>query len=195
MQFSTLSLKKLIITTLREFFASEAVPEHLRYSGEEDSSKIEISSLNDFNKVVLQAKPRIMFDRGSYSVSSSGLNDALYESKGYMQDKGATNRVNTNMVVGNSSLVVDCRNEGTCEAVTNIVSHFLLWSRPFISNALGLKGFCNPLSVSPCSPMREETEIFRCVISYQYTVDEYWHNARSAVILKDIFQKVEQGTL
>lgn len=193
MRFSALTLKRLLVSSLREFFASEGVPEQFRYSSELNESKIEISSINDFHKINLQVKPRIMLDRGVYTVSSSGLNDGLYESQGHMNNLGATNRTNTSFITGNSSFVIDSRQEGTCELLTDIIAHFLVWSRPFVCNALGLRSFGNPISISPCSPMREETEIFRCAVSFQYIADEYWINTRDSVILKDVFQKVIQA--
>lgn len=189
MRFSPLALEYLILESLKEFFHVYA-PEQLKYSHDELETKIEIGAIHNFNKVNLQTKPRILFDRGGYNIEGVGFNESLYSSEGPMNNGGLSSQQNLALINGMATLFVDSRNEGTAEVVVDLVTHFFFWSRPFICNMVGLKNFAKPMSVSQCSPMREDTEIFRCVISFPYSVEESWVVNKDAINLKDIYQKI-----
>lgn len=160
MYFSPAYISSLIVEPLRFYFSNYA-PSNLKWDKDPDISQIEIDTINNFNKIAIGAKPRILVSRGGYSIASTGLSDNMAE--------GITSRATGKksekrflMVSGQAQLLVETAYEGTCELVVELTQNFLAWSSPTIASTQGFKQFAIPLSVSPCTPSTEDVEIFQC---------------------------------
>lgn len=183
MRFSPAYSTTMIVLPLRMFYTHN-VPADITWSDDPKESKIEIASINDYNKVVLQAKPRILVSRGQYNVSSTGLTDNLAEAKSLLETRGLEDKTNMIFIQGYSQIIIDARSEGLCERLADITSHFLAWTAPMLCNTLGFKSFATNMSVGPCTPGKEDTEIFSCTINVPWTKEEHWKVANSGADLK-----------
>jgi hypothetical protein len=186
MRFSPILVSNLIILPLRYFFSHYAGSD-LKYDSDPATSKIEIGSVNDFNKIEIQAKPRVMVNRGSYSITKTGLTDSMAEGETMNETKGLRDERNMVFINGSASVMIESMNEGTGELVTDMVSHFLVWCKPFICNTQGFKDFASPLTVSDPQVGREDKEIFQTTISVPYMMEEHWNVKTDALKLKGFF--------
>ena len=166
MRFSPGFISSLIVSPLRYYFARYAGD--LVWTQDENTSTIEIDTINNFNKIGIQNKPRILISRGGYSISSSGLSDSMAEGTP-PSFRGVKTEKRFMMATGMGQVLIEARNEGTCERIVEQAENFLLMSGPVICNVHGFKNFGVPLSVSPCTPSREDTEIFQCTISLPWS--------------------------
>lgn len=185
MRFSPILIGHSIIAPLRYFFANYA-GEDLFYDDDEKKSKIEIGSIYNYHKIPFQIKPRILVNRGSYTITGSGLSDNLTESAGISENKGLSRKTNQVFINGMASIIIESNQEGALEKITDMVTHFLVWSRPFISDSQGFKNFAMPLSVSDPVPAKEEKEIFQVTIQVPYTCEEHWMTRDDALKLNNI---------
>lgn len=184
MLFSPAYISNLIVRPLRYFFENHA-PEELRWDIDDKKSCIEIDTINNFNKVKIQAKPRILVSRGQYSVNPVGLTDNLASARSIYEMKGSTDKINMVTIQGVAQIMVEARNEGTCEKVLDVAQHFLAWTAPMIANAHGFKQFALPLNVSTCNPNKEDTEIFSCTINVPWFREEHWSVKSDDVSIKN----------
>lgn len=174
MLFSPAYLASLLILPTRYFFEHYA-SEDLRWSEDPKQSMIDIGSINDFHKLAIQTKPRILVSRGQYAVNPVGLSDNMAEGKSVFETRGTKNVTNMVIIQGVAQIMVEARNEGTCEKVVDHLQHFLAWTGPMIANTHGFKNSFLPLNVSPCTPSREDTEIFSCTINIPWLREEHWN--------------------
>jgi hypothetical protein len=188
-RFSPNFVSMIIVKPLRYFFTNYAGPD-LKYSEDPKETKIDISSVNNYNKIELQEKPRILVDRGGYQISNTGLSDNMAEALPMDVTFGLDKRTNMVFINGQASITIEARNEGTCELVTDMVSHFLVWTKPYICNSQGFKNFAVPMSVSPCTPSKEDTEIFQVVISVPYLMEELWQVQNDALKINGFIQSL-----
>ena len=184
MLFSPAYISNLIVRPLRYFFENHA-PEELRWDQDDKKSCIEIDTINNFNKVKVQAKPRILVSRGQYSVNPVGLTDNLAEGRGIYSAKGSKDNINMCSIQGVAQIMVEARNEGTCEKVLDLTQHFLAWTSPMIAGAHGFKSFALPLNVSTCNPSKEDTEIFSCTINLPWYREEHWNIKSNDISIKN----------
>ena len=178
-------LATAIIRPLRYLFKNYAT-EDLKWSPDEFESKIEIDSINNFHKQAIQALPRVLVSRGGFTVTSLGLADSLAESDGPYHLFGLTNDTKAVLITGQAQILIQSRNEGTCEKVTEMVQHFLTWTSPYLCNSEGFKTFAFPLQVSPCTPNKDDTEVFEVSIGIPWVKEELWRVCNDAVKLKGI---------
>ncbi len=187
MRFSPNFVSTLVVKPLRYFFTNYA-GETLKYSEDPTETKIDISSINNFHKIALQEKPRILVDRGPYSIADTGLSDNMAEAKSKVETFGLSDVKNMVFISGMMAITVEARNEGTCELIADMVSHFIVWSKPFICNSQGFKKFGTPMSISPCSISKEDTEIFQVVITIPYMMEELWQTKDDAIKIGGFIQ-------
>lgn len=173
MMFSPAYLSALLVEPLRFFFENFG-GEDLTWSSDLKKTSIEIDTINNFNKIAVQAKPRILVSRGQYNMSPTGLNDNLAQAKDSFPNRGSTSVANMVMVQGVAQVMVEARNEGTCEKIVDLVQHFLVWSGPMIAGSQGFKNFGQAINVSPCTPTRDDTEIFQCTFNIPWSKEEHW---------------------
>lgn len=189
MRFSPNFIEALLIKPLWYFFANYA-GDDLQYDEDEKKSKIEISSINDFHKKPVQQKPRIIVDRGSYVIDGSGLSDNLAEAPSLYATKGLNQKKNFILIRGQAKIIVEARQQGLCELVTDMVSHFYIWSKPYICNSQGIKNFGIPMMVSSCMVDKDDTEIFRVAIDVPYIFEEAWMVDEDAIKLKNFYMNL-----
>lgn len=187
MRFSPNFVSTLVIKPLRYFFTNYA-GEKFKYSEDPAETKIDISSVNNFHKVALQDKPRILVDRGTYQISNTGLSDNMSEAKTKAETFGLENTTNMVLINGVVTITIEARQEGTCELLADMVSHFLVWSKPFICDSQGFKNFAVPMTVSSCNVTKEDTEVFQVVISSPYLMEESWQTKNDALKIGGFIQ-------
>jgi len=186
MRFSPALISSILIYPLRVFFSNYAGPD-LKFDIDPKNSKIEIDSLNNLNKEAIQPKPRILVNRGTYTVDRVGMSNNLAEGKSPIETKGLKDSVNMVMITGQAQIMIEARHEGTMELITDMVSHFIVWSRPAICNTQGFKEFAMPLSVSDPRLSKEDREIFQTVIMVPYIMEEHWKVNDDAIKINNIY--------
>jgi hypothetical protein len=187
MRFSPLLVSGLIVEPLRYFFANYAKQNLLVWDPDDKIRTIDIGTVNDYNGIKLEDTPRILIDRGTYSIEKTGLTDNLAQSKGVKELFGASQRINMVYIRGVASIIIEARNEGTCELVADMVSHFIIWSRPLLCDTQGFNEFGMPMQVSACQPGKENVEKFQVTISVPYMMEEDWKVNQDALKLKGFF--------
>lgn len=187
MRFNPLFLTSIIVEPLRYFFSTYTSGQNLIWSSDEKVSTVEIGTVNDFNTIELQQKPRILVARGNYQVIKTGLSDNMASSPGIKESYGAIERKNLVYIQGAAQIMIEAKNEGTCELITDMVSHFLVWSRPFLCASQGFNEFALPLNVSDCHVSQEDTEKFQTIIDIPWRMEEDWCIKRDAIKLKGFF--------
>lgn len=183
--FSPSFLTSSIVRPLRFLFKYYA-EEDFKWDSDELKSKIEIDSINNFHKKAIQANPRVLISRGGYQADSTGLTDNLAESNGPYKLKGAKDDVKFILIRGMAQILIQSRQEGTCERVCEMVQHFVTWTSPYLCNTQGFKNFAFPLQVSPCTPNKEDTEIFEISIGLPWIKEEKWRITSDALKIKGI---------
>ena len=188
MQFSPAYLSSLIVKPLRYLYARYTEPD-LAWNEDPKISNIEIDTINNFNKIAIQSKPRILVSRGEYTIKPTGLTDNL--------SQGTTSRASGPnveqrflLVYGMSQVLIEARNEGTCERIVEITEDFLTRSGPAIAGAHGFKQFATPLSVSSCTPGREDTEIFQCTINLPWSKEIRFQVIEDGIEFKDFLLSI-----
>jgi len=180
-------IPSLIVGPLRYFFNKYGIQEGFKWSSDPKESQIDISHVNDFFKVPLQQKPRILVDRGSYTISKVGLSDNLAEGQAHSFTHGLRNRINMHIIQGVGNVLIETRNLGTAELLTDMTQRFLTWSIPAICDSQGFKEFALPMQVSaPQIVEREDTEKFQVSIALPWVREEHWRETDDGVILKDL---------
>lgn len=195
--FSPILVSKLIILPLRYFFSNYTKDYELLWDENEKTGTIEIGHMNDFHKVPIQHKPRILVGRGDYSINKTGLSDNFVEQPKPIPGMPnlPTDRINMVFINGNAQIIIEAKNQGTCELITDMVSHFITWSRPILCDSQGFKEFGLPMSVSECSPDKEDTDKFKVMINIPYMMEEEWTVRQDALQLKGFFMNMTKAPL
>ena len=183
MRLSPILLTTYLSRPLRYLFKEYATND-LKWDPDPMHSKIEIGSINDFTKHPIQQLPRVLVSRGGYQVSHVGLADNLAEGKGIYESKGLSDSIRMLLISGQAQILIQARQEGTAEILTDMVQHFVTWTAPYLCNTEGFKTFAIPLSVSPCTPNREDSEIFEVSIGIPWTREEHFRTNSDALKLK-----------
>lgn len=185
MNFSPALITNNIVDPLRLFFAQYGGTD-LTWTSDPKTSKVEVDSINNFHKVAIQAKPRVLISRGSFSIRGSGLADNLAEGDSLEKTKGLRDTLGLVFIDGQAQILIEARQEGTAERLVDMVSHFVVWAREFYCNYKGFKQFAQTISVSPVTPSREDLEIFQCSIGLPWSAEDSWHIRTDGVKIKDI---------
>lgn len=192
-RFSPSFVEALLLKPLMYFFANYAGPD-LVYDEDEKLSMIDIGPINDFYKKAIQQKPRVIVDRGPFQIQGSGLSDNLAEGQSPYASMGLKNQKNLVFINGQAKIIVEARQLGACELVTDMVTHFYIWSRPYICDSQGIKNFGIPMNVSSCMADKDDTEIFRVTIDIPYIFEEAWQVNDDAVKLKNFYMNLTVST-
>lgn len=193
MQFSTGVIAQLIIEPLRYFFTSYGQSSNLVWNPDEKLRTLDISESFDENKIPLQNKPRIIVSRGGFSVEKTGLTDNLAESRSIGDTLGIKDYTNLLFYSGTAVVTVEARNKGTCELLTDMVLHFLAWSRPIICDSQGFHEFGLPMMVSDCNMQTDEDpELpkYQVQIQVPWRKEELWQHRGDGVTLKKVISSV-----
>lgn len=193
MQFSIGLVAPTIIQTLRYFFSSYGKNANFIWNADENKRTLDIYEGYDINRTPLQEKPRIVIMRGGFNIGKTGISDNLAIGKPVKDTKG--NKDSTNMVFyqGVASITIEARNKGTCELLTDMAVHFLLWSRPIICDAHGWKEFGMPMSVSECIGLVDEDPKetkYQTQIQIPWIKEEQWRVQTDGPELKKVLLDV-----
>lgn len=188
MIFSPVLLGSLIVEPLRYFFSqAPRVKDGLFWDPDEKVSNIEIGTVNDFHKVAIQTKPRILINRGNYVITKSGLTDNMTQAKGIVESYGKNERKNMVWVRGAAQIIIEANQEGTCELMTDMVAHFIAGTRPIICNTLGFQDFGLDMNVSSCDVDKEDTEKFKVTINLPYSFEDHWQVKFDSIKFKTMY--------
>lgn len=186
MRFSPLLITNLILQPLRYFFHNYPITD-LYWDEDPKKTKMEVGSINDFHKIVLQEKPRVLVNRGNFTISNTGLTDDMAVGKSVFETKGLQDKINMVFISGQATILIEARNEGTVELLTDAVSHFLIWTKPYICETQGFKKFFMPAQVSSAQPGKEDKEIFQVNVSGPWLMEEQWNVKDDALKLNQFF--------
>jgi hypothetical protein len=192
MQFNPLVVPTLILTPLRYYFSTYTSKQKLVYNDDPNLRTMDIDFTNNLNDISLGDRPRILVDRGSYQINKTGLSDNMASGKPFSETRGLEDRINFVLYEGTATLVIEARQMGVCELLTDMATHFIVWSRPLICDSQGFKEFGLPMSVSNCQllPNSEDDEKFQVNISFPYIKEERWKVRNDGVLLKAINQSI-----
>lgn len=170
--FSPLRVSRAIIEPLRHFFRSYA-PAYLKYAKDPTTTKIEIGTVNDFHKVAIESLPRILVDRGPYSIHGRLLDEDLAQGLSPAETLGARKDSKHSFVQGQMSIMIEAAQEGECEVIADMVTSYLTWTCHGIAREYGLKSIARPMQVGSCAPFEngERPTSFRVVISVPYEAE------------------------
>lgn len=174
MRYSPLLISTLLIEPLRYFFSNYTKAQGLVWSPDEKERTIEIGTANDFHQVAWQKKPRILINRGGYSIGKAGLTDNMAQAKGIVESMGRMERTNQVWINGAAQIIIEAEKEGVCDLITDMVTHFIVWSRPLLCDTQGFGEFGLDMQVGETQPDKEDKEKFNCRILVPYRIEEHW---------------------
>ena len=185
MQFSPLLVTSSILEPLRYYFSTYGQSGGLVWDPDEKKRTLEISDIYDFNKIAFQERPRLLVNRGSYSINKVGLSDNLAEGITLAEGRGLRKDTNMLLYTGTASLIIEARNKGTCELLTDMATHFIAWSRGPICDSQGFKNFGDTLSVSACEATQDQDDsTFQVTVQIPYIKEEHWVMRDDGILLK-----------
>jgi hypothetical protein len=170
-------------------------PTDLRWDFDDKKSGIEIDTINNFHKIAIAKKPRILISRGQYQVNPVGLSDNLAEDIPY-DTTGIKKKVRMATVQGSAQILIEATQEGTLEKVVEFTQNFLVRAAPLIAQSQGFKIFGLPMNVSSPMPSKEDIELFQCTIQIPYLREEHWTVGEESISLKNfIFSAANAPTV
>lgn len=185
MYFSPLLITSSVLVPLRYFFSTYSKDKGLVWDTDEKLRTIEIGDFHDYNKIAIQERPRVLVSRGGYAVNTVGVSNSMAESASVHARQGLVADTRMLLYSGMATVLIEARNKGTCELVTDMVTHFLSWSRGEICNSQGFKRFADPLQVSECTPTQDQdTPTFQVTIQVPYVKEELFTMRTDGVLLK-----------
>lgn len=193
MHFSNGVISPLIIAPLRYYFSQYSQGSALYWNESEKLRTMEIGEFFDFNKIPIQEKPRVLVSRGNYMINKVGLTDNMAESVPFSQTKGISDRTNMVLYSGSATVFVEARNKGTCELLSDMVSHFIAWTRPILCDSQGWKEFGLPMNVSDCEMLMDEDPgitKYQIQIQLPWIKEEQWRVRNDGMAIKAILTNV-----
>lgn len=189
MQFYSGVIAPLIIKPLRYHFTVYSKQTNLYWHEDETLRTMDIGEAYDFHRTPLQEKPRVLVSRGAYVINKVGLTDNLAEGKSMGQTLGLKDSINMVTYSGTATITIETRNKGTCELLADMVSHFIVWTRPVLCDSQGWKEFGLGMAVSDIiSVMDEDPGVpkFQANISIPWMKEEHWRSHTDGALLKEI---------
>lgn len=188
MDFSPLTVGALILAPIRYFFKTYGGANNLLWDEDPNKRQVELDYFNNLHKIPIQTRPRVLVDRGEYAIQKISVSDNLMAGKSLKETAGLQD--NTNMVFysGNAQITIEARQQGVCELVTDMVSHFIVWTRPLLCSTQGFKELGLPMRISPCQllPGSEDDEKFQVIISLPYLREEQYQVKNDGILLKAV---------
>ena len=182
-------LVPLVLNPLKYYFSHYTEGTNFVWDKDEKVRTLNIIESFDFNATPLQEKSRIIVDRSALLVQKIGLNDNLAEAERFFNTGGKKNNVYFLLYRGAITIRVDARTKGACEVLANLVTRFIIWTRPLLCNGQGFKEFGLPLSVSDVIVTEEEAAgipLFQILINVPIIKEELWELNNDGIILKNI---------
>lgn len=157
------------------------------------ASKIRVGTVNDVHDDArTQMSPRILVQRGGCQMGSQFINNNHQNTiGGGLQRPGGQEEYRQD-IQGVINIIIETRQEGSCEEVAEIVRKFLCWCKPYIESQFGFQAFGKQINVSECNMDTEDTEKFKINISIPYIVEDRWRITGNLTRLNHIFQELNQ---
>jgi hypothetical protein len=197
--FSPLLIPALILEPLKYFFKAYGPVTHSgQFVWDEDEKKrtVDLGYTENFFRVPLEERPRVIVDRGSFQIAKTGLTDNMAEQKTLKETEGLKKRINMVFYNGVANVIVEARHKGSCELVADMVSHFIVWARPEICDTQGFKEFGLPMSISPCGQTTKENDVkFQIQMQIPYMQEEHWRVRDHGVMLKALLYNIDPNQL
>lgn len=193
MQFYNGIIAPLIIEPLRYYFSNNTADTNLVWHIDEKKRTVDIGESFDFNKVAIQEKPRVIVTRGSYQIAKTSVTDNLAEARPLTETNGERFYTNMVMYTGTATITVEAKNKGTCELLADMVSHFIVWTRPIICDSQGWKEFGLPMAVSDVALLQDEDPMiprFQINMSIPWVKEEHWTVKNAGLVLKSVIQNI-----
>lgn len=186
MQFSPLLVASSILEPLRYYFSAYGKSGTFLWDADEKKRTVEISDVYDFNKIAFQERPRLLVNRGNYTINKVGLSDNLAEGIRFSDNKGLKKDTHMLLYTGTAVLIIEARHKGTCELLTDMATHFLAWSRGPICDTHGFKNFGDSMSVSECATTQDQDDsTFQVTVQIPYIKEEHWTMRDDGILLKN----------
>ena len=188
--YSPLYLMTFIRDLLRGMFVEYGGD---RYAWDEDprKSKIMIGTMNDnHTDERVQQFPRILIQRGPLFVQSQFISNNLRDVSGGLGVPSGDSEFFRQDVNGSINILIETRNEGTCEELGDCLRRYICWCKPFIETTFGFQAFGKQVQISQCDMEQEDTEKFKISINIPYIVEDSWRKDSELVRLNHVFRKL-----
>ncbi len=173
---------------------------NLTYNPVETESQLLITSIDNYYEVKINEKPRILIDRGPFKYDTRAIDNSMYSSSGPFPNLGRNDSTKSYLISGTSNVKIQARNQGTCDALADMVSHFYMWTAPLLASTYGYLRFGQPgievssLEASDTSQVGDSTTLFEVNISLPWQKEEMYDFSQAGVKLKSCFQTVGGNT-
>ena len=188
--YSPLYLMTFIRDLLRGMFTEYGGD---KYSWNEDPRKsdITIGTMNDTHTdEIVQQFPRVLIQRGPLFIQSQFLNNNLRKVTGGVGVPSGDKEIFRQDVSGSINIIIETRNEGTCEELGDCLRKYICWCKPFIETTFGFQAFGKQIQISECDMSEEDTEKFKISINIPYIVEDTWSKEGELVRLNHVFRRL-----
>jgi hypothetical protein len=172
MEYSNYHIGGFILKLVKALFADMA------------DMNVHVQMINDRNEEKIQVMPRVMLQRGPYRSGTQFIGSGL-------QSNATADTIMRQDVNGMFMFLVEAREEGECEIISDYLRKFLSWSRPLIESKFGMQRFGSDIDISVCEMVGEDTEKFKITISVPYIVEDRWKVTDYSMRISHIFRKLE----
>lgn len=192
--FSPIDLSSLILDPLKYYFSTNTSFSSFYWNPDEKQRTIELDYINNQHKITYNERPRVLVDRGPYQVGKTGITDNLAVGQTAGQTLGLKNLTNFIMYSGQATILIEATQQGSCEVITDMVQHFLLWSKPYLCQTQAFKEFGYPMTVSSCEldAGTEGKEKFKSTITVPWTREEMWNVRDDSIKIKNFAMTLTQ---
>lgn len=153
-------------------------------------SMITIGTVNDENSNERkQQLPRILIQRGPTICQDQFIANNLESRVKQGVSNGGSDHFRQD-ITGSINLIIEARNEGTCEEVSEYTRKFIMWSKPFIETTFGFQAFAKAVQISTCDLDQEDAEKFKININVPYIIEDRWQKTGNLTRLNYIFKEM-----
>jgi hypothetical protein len=193
--FSPVDLGALILEPLRYFFNTYTDPSTFFWDADEKKRTVELEYVNNLHKITYNERPRVLVDRGPYQVGKTSITDNMSAGKSLSETFGLRDIENFIMYSGQAQVIIEAVQQGSCEIITDMVQHFLLWTKPYLCETQNFKDFAYPMGVSSCEliPAEEGKEKFRTTISVPWMREERWRVRNDSIKIKNFVTNLQKA--
>lgn len=189
MPYNSLYLVSFIRDLFRNMF-HEYGGDKMSWDKDPRKSDLVIGTVNDVNSEdIAQKFPRILIQRGASLLQSQFIaNNLQTRVKGGVAEGGTD--IFRQDVQGSINIIIETRNEGTCEELGELLRRFICWCKPFIESTFRFQAFAKTVQISSCEMDQEDTEKFKININIPYIVEDRWMKSGDLVRLNHIFSEM-----
>ncbi|CAL9985992.1 hypothetical protein VPHD148_0286 [Vibrio phage D148] len=188
--YSPLHTVTFIRDLMRQMFYEYGGPD-LSWNEDPRKSKVMIGTINDNNtEERIQQFPRVLIQRGPTFLQSQFISNNLNNVTGGVGVSSGDKEIYRQDVNGSITILIEARNEGTCEEIGELLRRFLCWSKPFIETQFGFQAFGKQINLSQCDMDREDAEKFKININIPYIIEDKWQKTGDLVRLNHVFQRL-----